>query len=236
MERTLTAIATGLWIAPLLALGAMYLYAGASPNTGGSDHDIAKSMMTVLIGIVAGAAGFVVALFLVRASVRPGQFLYVQVVDGIALAGLMVWAFIAWSGSAQRVAPAYDGYQAILDVEVRAPKALLAGKPFDTEMAIHFGAGNAMETAHPELIREDGDHLILPVEMNVMRLNGWSVTSQHGGKRYWFDLNLPDHPKGPIPWSDWIKPVAKKDWDVTDSVTVRCRWALQPYGGPPRVY
>lgn len=232
MERTLTAIAAGLWVGPLLALGAIYLYLTISPQTGGSDHDIANSMMTMLAGLLAGIAGFVAAWYIVRAYVPSGSLRYMQWADGVAIAAILVWAYAAWSQTVTYPPPYYEGSQGVLDVEIRAPMEMHDGNPADPDIVVFLGQGDARKIEHPEFVRRDGDYIIVPVEMEISRHRGWSVVAVHGqgggiSYRYWFDLGMPDRPEGALPWSDWIKAVPKKEYEVTDKVTVRYRWVLK---------
>jgi hypothetical protein len=67
-------------------------------------------------------------------------------------------------------------------------------------------------------------------------MHSWSIfvmrtTPQNRVFSYWFDLKLPDRPKGSVPWSDWIEPLDK----VADEITIRYRWVLTPEG-QERVY
>ena len=233
MERTLTATATGLWIAPLLALGTAMLYYRISPPTGGSDHDIAASMMSVLLSSLAFVASFVGAVYLVRTYVRPQQLRYLQVIAAVAIFGLLAWARAGWRSTAQHDAPKYAGYEAKLRVEVRARKDLLEGESMDNRFVVFFGNGEAREKKFPELAREDGEYSIMPAELEVSRLHDWSIALIHTKKggyvsRYWFQLDLPDVPEGNVPWSDWIKPVPHQGSELIEGVTIRYSWVLTP--------
>lgn len=193
----------------------------------------------LLIGGLAGLLASVMTFVWVY-RILPQEFLrWMQVADGIGIAGFLVWGLVINASNAEHDAPRYDGYKAILDIEVRAPKAVLY-KAMDAMFFISIGAGLAQDTKHGELIREDGGYRILPVELQVSRLHEWAirldqVSESNTVTRYWFQLNLPESPKGNIPWSEWSSPVPKETYSESDDITIRYRWVLIP-SGQPRVY
>lgn len=115
-------------------------------------------------------------------------------------------------------------------VEVRAPKELLADHNARGRVVVHFDDGEAQETVHPELIREEGDAAVFAVEMEVSEHHGWTVAvlrNTDAQRSYWercrFELPMPDSPPGAIRWSGWIKPVRKGEWDMAGDVALRYR-------------
>jgi len=233
MERTLTAVATGLWVAPLVALGTLVLCYYLSPRTGGSDHDIAASMLAFVLGAAAFFAGFSAAAFVVHRYTGPQQLRGMQILAAVAITSLLGWAFWSWRATLQHDAPQYPGYDARLEVEIRAEKRLLEDRPMDHVFTVFFGNGEAEPKKFPELTSEEGDYQILPAELRVERLHDWSIVLMHTTsrgyvRRYWFQLDLPDVPVGNVPWSDWTKPIARKEYDMVDGVMLRYRWLLSP--------
>ena len=90
----------------------------------------------------------------------------------------------------------------------------------------------SVETKVGELVRSDGSFRILPVELEVRKLHAWTVQlmrepPQNTVWNYWFQLNLPDQPKGSVPWSDWIEPVERPGYSTADGITIRYRWTVR---------
>jgi len=242
MERTFTALAAAWCVTPLMTLAALYLHYRVSPSSGGSDHDIANSMLAMVIAVLVAAISFIATVALVRHYVPDHALRTVQILDGIGTAALLIAGFLAWRSILMYPVPEYPGYRAILDVEVRAPKQFLAENNKMGSIVLHFGKGEAREIGHNELIREEGNLAILPMEMEPSEHNGWSAVvlrntdPKHGyWERYWFDLPIPDSPQAALPWSRWIKASRKSNWDFADDVAVRCRWVLVPQN-EERVY
>lgn len=229
MERTLTAVATALWVAPVCAVGTMALVLKLFPLRGGADDQIATSMLNLLAGLVVGAAAFGATFWLVRARVPEGRLRALQVADGVVLAALAGSAAVLRSRDAARPAPQYDRAWARLEVEVRVAKSLLAGKRLTDEISVSFGSGDSMESPHPERIRDEGDALVLPVDVTVVKLRGWSVDVLHADRRYSFPLGFPDVPPGSLPWTGWIAAAPEKGRTGASDIRVRARWVVEPY-------
>jgi hypothetical protein len=235
VERALTALAAGWCVAPLIGLATIYLCYHLSPNTGGSDHDIANSMMTMVITMVAVAASFIATAYLVRIHVSDSHLRTVQILDAVGTITLLTGAFFLWRSTWMYPVPQYPGFRPILDVEVRTPKEFLADHNAGGRIVVHFSDGEAQETPHRDLIRDDGDAAIYPVELEVSEHHGWSVAVlrnidvQRGfWERYRFELPMPASPAGALPWSGWITPVSRDSWDMASDVTLRYRWVLAP--------
>ena len=210
MERMLTALAAGLWVAPLLALAVAFLYFRISPPTGGSDSTIAAGYMMLLLSTIGGIAGFAAAFLSVRAFVLPQHLRTVQVVDAAASPGSSSGPSFAWSSSAKHPAPTYERHQALLNVEVRVPKDMLPGGTAG-DMAVFFANGDASERRLEDKVREEGEFIIQPYEMSVSKLHDWSTAVLIDNRRYFFPLKMPDNPQGNVPWSEWTHAVARKE-------------------------
>ena len=225
MERALTALVAGWCAARLGSRMALYLYLRFWPGAGVSDYDNAGAVLSKLFPVLAATSGFILAVVLVKEYVPDSWMRTVQVCDAI---GIVV---AVWSIASYHSKPLHDAPAGILEVELRSPKELLADSK---RVRVFFGDGRAVETAHPDRIREEDGAAILPVEMQVFEHRGWSVVVQRNTSerhnlwdRYWFDLALPESPGGAIAWSGWIKPARKSGWDSADDVALRYRWVPQ---------
>jgi hypothetical protein len=242
MSRTLTAIATAIWVAPAVGVAVGYFistdpFPPARGLTGG-DRVLGVGIATYLGGFLAGALAFAATALAIRAYLPEACLRHAQIASGIGIAAVLVCACAALLRSVRHYPPEYAGYRATLDVEIRAPKALLDGAPVTTLNAF-LDNGSVRDTRHAECVRDEDDSLILPYELEVLKLHDWTVkvyrTSSKGNYEvpYWFKLALPRSPKGGVPWSDWIHPLPRNEWSVTDGVKIRYRWKLTPEGAPP---
>jgi len=235
VERTLTALAAAWCVAPLAALATMYLCYLAFGTSISSDRSIANGLLGGIITVIVAAAAFIATMIVVRQYVPDPRLRIVQIADAIGTAGLLIAAFLAWRSTWTDPVPEYGNQRGMLEVEVRAPKDQLANQNAAGRIVVHFGDGYAREIPHPESIREENGAAILPVEMEVSEHGRWYVAVMHNidpdrgfWRRYRYELPLPKDPPGAIPWSAWLKPVAKSEWDTTDEIVVRCRWKLVP--------
>ncbi|MBZ5606982.1 MAG: hypothetical protein LAP38_01885 [Acidobacteriia bacterium] len=240
MTRTLTAVATATCIAPLVGIGAGYFFSTdpfpAAPGLTGTDRGIGVAVATYVGGFLAGALAFAATYKLTRAYLPDAYLRPVQIADAAGVAALLVWGFAAARSGAQHDPPAYPGQRATLDVEIRAPKTLLDGFPV-TVLNAFLDNGKVDATRHAERIRDEGDSLVLPYELEVLSLHDWTVKVYRTSKQssempYWFKLALPRSPKGSVPWSEWIAPIPKNEWAVSDGVRIRYRWKLSPENAP----
>ncbi len=228
MERSVTAVATGLLFAVFAVLGVTALLGRLLPLRGPADEQIARSMLSLFLGGLSGVAGFVVVSWLVRERVPSASLQTLQVVDGLVLATAGAWAVVVYASVQSRPAPYYEGCEARLEVELRVAKALLQGGPLSDQVVVQFGTGESFDKPRPELVREEGEDLVLPVEITVIRLRDWSITVLFGEDKYNFPLDFPKRPAGSLPWSAWIAPKARRGWATSPSLAVRARWVVVP--------
>ncbi len=230
MGRTLTAILTGLWVGPLLGVATTALVLWLPTPRGGTDQGMAQGLLGLLAGILVGFAGLLSTFWVVRMRASESHLATLRVLDGVVFVVAALGGLALYLRFAERPAPGYEGFQAVLDVEVRVPRTLLGGADIQDAIAVFFGNGEASASVYPERARREGDDVILPVEFVVLRLHDWSVAVRFRGERYWFQLDMPERPAGNVPWSNWQACVPRRDWDRTSSIVVRSRWVLTPLG------
>src|SRR5262245_15176995 len=153
MEKTLTAIAAGIWVAPLAALGAAVVCYHLLNDGVGNDRRIAESMLSFLITLVAALVGFAAAFFAVRTLVPDQLLRYVRIVDAVAILALLITAFVAWKNTWTHPAPQYAGFRGVLEVEVRTPKHLLANQNAAGHIIVFINDGEGDVTTHNQQIR-----------------------------------------------------------------------------------
>jgi hypothetical protein len=245
MARTLTAIVTALWLAPLLGwrIGVLLVAASArssgTPQITAAERGMGEGLLLLAGGGLAGIAIFVATVALIYSYVPPGSLRFLQVTDAIAIACLITWGFVAEAKISQHEPPVYDGFSATLDIEVRAPKALAESS---VNFFAHMIGGYVDNHDLRGPTREEGDYSIAPIQLSIISVHDWSVQVQRVSvqnvyRSYRFELPWRDFPKRSLPWSDWIAPVAipGQDWAQADDVSIRYRWALTP-AGETRVY
>jgi len=243
MSRTLIALVTAAWIAPLIGLACAYVYKsaphGPTPGLTGGERTLGIAIGMFLIGVLSGLLTFAAITIGLRSYVPQSMYTAITVVDVLGILGWCVWGIMTAAASAQHDAPVYPGQRATLDVEIRAPKDRIHQR-MSSIFFTSIGVGASNEVKHQELVRENGDFEILPVEVTVLTMHSWAIHLMYQDPRnsvwnYWFDLNLPDVPAGNVPWSDWIEPIIKSEYLPPDGITIRYRWTLTPEG-ETRVY
>jgi hypothetical protein len=236
MSRTLTAVATALWVAPIAGLAVGYFISTdpfpSSTGLTGGERGLGVAIATYLGGFTAGALAFAATYLWSRAYLPAGYLKHVQALDAAGIAALLIWAFVVWQGTLRHAPPEYPGRRATLDVEIRAPKSLLAGGPV-TALNAFLENGSVRDTRHLESVREESDSIILPYELEVIDLHDWTVKvyrtayPKNYELSYYFKLALPRSPKGGVPWSGWIAPQPRNEWSG-DGVQIRYRWNVVP--------
>ena len=183
-------------------------------------------------GGLAGVAIFAATIALILTYVPAGSLRPLQVADGIAFACLLAWFASSQAQIRQHNPPAYEGFLASLEIEVRAPASLLEGHRL---FFARIPGGYAEDHCHPERTREEGGYLIVPLDLRIISVHDWLVTvrrtlKSNVTKGYTFQLAWHDYPPGNVPWSDWIEPVLSDDRDSKDNddMSLRYRWVLMP--------
>ncbi|GAB4025011.1 hypothetical protein [Spirosoma gilvum] len=135
MERFLTILITSLCIAPLFFLAGAWSVWGTH-KSGNSDDSIAAGYGGLFIGTGAAIAALILTAFLTHYLISKGYLRQIQIADGVLVVGwLIAWFMYA---DTQPWELNYADHNAILDIEVRANKALLHGKPIDQTVGIRF--------------------------------------------------------------------------------------------------
>jgi hypothetical protein len=245
MQRTLTAIVTALWLAPLLGwrigvvLAASVSHSSGTPQITAAERGMGEGLVMLGGGILAGMAIFVATIALILAYFPTGSLRWLQVADGIAIACLFTWWLSEQAKIRQHDQPTYDGFTATLDIEVRAPKSLVGPS---TRFFANMLGGYSDDHDLIDLTREEGDYSIVPIELRIISVHDWVVQVMRDVKPnvvgvYKFELGWRDYPKSNLTWSDWIEPIQVAGREATDSdeVTIRYRWVLTPIG-QTRVY
>src|SRR5689334_22793040 len=133
MSRSLTAVATAACIAPLAGLAIGYCISmdpfPSSPGITGGERGLGVAIASWLGGFAAGAVAFAATYLWAKSYLPAGYLKHVQALDAAGVASLLIWATVAYAGSARHAPPEYAGKRATLDVEIRAPKSLLGGRP-----------------------------------------------------------------------------------------------------------
>ena len=228
MNYSLAFLATGVCAAPLLAL-AGFAIAGmlVRPGGGASDQTIAQGYAGLLAGGMLAVLGFFVLGYLAQRFV-PRQYLYyLLAVDLVLLiAGIAAWRHMLAGAPKLEYA---DG-RALLQVEARIPRAILAGERIDAVTAIDFVGGEDLSEPHPERAREEGDAMILPWETTPFRVRAWEIRVIVREQPMLFELPLPPVPAGSPDWSDWIRPSVREGYAVPEGVRLRYRLMIDQHG------
>jgi hypothetical protein len=227
MNAPLVSIATGLCAAPLLSLaGFAITNLLARPGGGGSDQTIAHGYLGLLAGIALAVIGFFVFWYSAQRFVPQQQMRYLIAADVVVLiAGIAAWHYTL--ASAPRVE--YPAGRAVLQVEARIPKAILADDPIDAVASIDFAGGEDLSDPHPEGARADGDAVILPWETTPIRVRAWQIRVFVRGAPLLFELPLARMPESSAEWSQWIRPAAREGSSSQDAVMLRYRFQVLPH-------
>jgi len=113
MSRTLTAIATAIWVAPAVGVAVGYFistdpFPPARGLTGG-DRVLGVGIATYLGGFLAGALAFAATALAIRAYLPEACLRHAQIASGIGIAAVLVWAGAAFLGSVRHYPPEYAG-------------------------------------------------------------------------------------------------------------------------------
>ncbi len=228
MNGYLAFIATGVCAAPLLALAGFAITATfIRPGGGGSDQAIAHGYVGLLGGFALAVLGFFVLGYLAQRFVPQQYVRYLLAADVV----LLLVGIVAWHRTlATEPRLEYADGRALLQVEARIPRAILAGDPIDAVASIEFAGGEDLSDPHPERARQEGDAVILPWETTPIRVRTWEIRVTVRNQPALFELPLARVPVDSPEWSDWIRPAAREGYITPEGVTLRYRFRVVPHG------
>lgn len=233
MERFFTSLIASLCTAPLLYFLVAW-YFNQQSQTGGPDARLGNAYLGTWLGFLAAGLGLFVLWFLAYRFLTGTYLRHLQLADAL---GLLAWGLV-WGqyDARQPKRLEYNDHQASLEVEVRAARWLLSGKPVDAVVSMDFVGGDDLSSPHPDRVREEEAFVILPWETAPISVKDWAMRVFVHQRPVLFTLNLPRRPTQSTEWSDWVAPTPYQDEALTDGVrrglALRYRFRLIPYGTP----
>ncbi|GAB3714700.1 hypothetical protein GCM10027592_54680 [Spirosoma flavus] len=228
MERYVTIFVASLCTAPLFFFVAGWPF--LSDNRGNSDQTIANGYIGLLLGTAAAIVGFIVISYLANVWIGKGYLRAIQIADLIMLVGWGVAWFIY--DNKQPYELHYAAQNAILDIEVRASKDLLNGKPIDKAARIRF-AEEGYTYYQLDRIRQEGEFMILPWYAYLRRIRAWDIQVNLSQQETYFQMNFPKRPPQTTEWSNWVLPSPHPECATPAGLSIRYRFRLVPYGQNP---
>lgn len=227
MERSLTFAVTALLTAPVAFLLFAWLTTSMA-GKGGSDVVIGYAYLSALVGMVAAVAWILLIYYVANRFISASLLKYVQLADIALLAGwLLVW-WIHLDRQPQKFT--YAQSRPILEVELRASASVLLGKSIEDACYIQFTGGENFNLSHPERVRKEEDSVILPWETTLFTVKEWEVRVFLHDQLVTFMLNLPKQPAHTMIWSEWSNPTSTEDELLPQSLMLRYRFRIVPYG------
>lgn len=232
MERVLSSIVASLCVAPLFYVGTSWLLITLNQDTHGPDSRLAVAYLSTFGGFAATIFGFFLIWFLTNNLLMPHYLRVVQIFDAIGIVG---WVIVYFSFSAQQPQRLdYDGHRAVLEVELRATKALLDQRPIDSVIQLNYCGGTDFTIGLSDPVREEGQTVILSWQTVPYEVKEWKMCVFLENRPILFPLDLPKRPTQSTDWSGWIKPVQYQDSPLPEealaNLTLRYRFRLIPYG------
>ncbi|GAB2559692.1 hypothetical protein [Spirosoma areae] len=232
MERFLTLLVASLCAAPLAYFATYWLIVAMNQDAHGPDARLGAAYLSVWGGFAAVPVGFFLVWFLASRFLLPEHLRLLQIIDVVGIVGWGI-VYLNYSGKQpQRLA--YADHRAVLEVELRATKAMLAGRSIDSLVSIRYYVGTNFDTPHPDRVREEGDAVILPWETVPYEVTEWGVVVFLKNQPVLFWLDLPRRPEKSTDWSGWGTPVHYQDSAIPDEarqgLTLRYRFRLVPHG------
>ncbi|QJW91274.1 hypothetical protein HNV11_18780 [Spirosoma taeanense] len=232
MERILSSLLAGLCAAPLFYFATAWLFVIFNQNSSGPDDRLAVAYGSTFGGFAAMIAGFFLVWWLTYRFLLPHYLRIVQLIDGIALIGWVI-VYMNYAGEQpQRLD--YGDRRPVLEVELRATKAMLGSSKIDSILSLDFSGGSDNGYPHLEQLREEADAVILPWEIAPIDVRRWEIRVFLQNQPMLFPLNLPRRPTQATDWSGWLMPVQYQDYDLPEEarqgLSLRYRFQLIPYG------
>lgn len=232
MERFFTLFIASLCAAPLFYFVTAKFIIVVNQDASGPDARLGVAYLSTWLGLAAIPAGFFLVWFLASRFLLPDYLRLLQVVDAVALVG---WGFV-WinyvNKQPQRLE--YSGHRPVLEVELRATKAMFGGRSIDSLIEMRYYRGTNFDTTHPDRVREEGDAVILPWETVPYEVDEWGMVVFLQSQPVLFRLDLPRRPTQSTDWSDWVTPVSYQENAVSEEarqgLTLRYRFRLVPHG------
>ncbi|MVM34904.1 hypothetical protein GO755_33055 [Spirosoma sp. HMF4905] len=232
MERSVTLLVACLCTAPLFfMLGYGLVWWFTKDAGGGSDDSIAYGYFGILGGLAITGIGIGLLWYLSGRFLTPTYLRYLQITDGILLAGWLVYWLVNASQQPQRLR--YEGKWAALEIEVRVNKPLLNGSDIASAISMDYiGGQNSGNFPRSDAVREDGEFVILPWATAPMDVDKWQMRVFLHNNPVLFLLDLPRLPTQSTNWSNWIFPSQYQDYSLSDTIkqrlTLRYRLRLVP--------
>jgi hypothetical protein len=231
MERVLSSLLASLVAAPLFYFATAWLVVTLNRDAQGPDAGLGVAYLSVFGGFIVALIGFFLVWFLTNRFLMPQHLRLVQLA---AVAGLVGWGIVYMNfEKTQPQRLDYGDLRAVLEVELRATKAILGQGAIDSLTSMDFIGGTNFDQKHPDQIREDGDAMILPWETLVHRVGKWEMRVFLQHKPVLFQLDLPQRPEKSTDWSGWAAPVQYQDVPIPDAarqgLTLRYRFRIKPY-------
>ena len=232
MERVLTLLIASLTSAPLYYFAISGLIIALNQSASGPDARLGVAYLSTFAGFAAAFIGFFLTWFLASRYLLPQHLRLLQIIDAVALAGWGITYMLYNNTQPQRLE--YAGHTPVLYVELRASNALLNGQPITSVVETRFYSGTSFDTAHPELIRQEADAVVLPWETVPFEVDEWGMVVFLKNNPVLFPIKLPRRPTQSTEWSEWVKPTSYQEDPVPpeaqQGLTLRYRFRLVPHG------
>lgn len=232
MERILTLLIASLTLAPLYYFATSGLIIVLNQSASGPDDRLGVAYLSTFAGFAAAFVGLFITWFLASRFLLPHHLRLLQLIDAIALVGWFVVYLLYSNTQPQRLD--YAEHTPVLDIEVRATRAILNGQPITSMIDMRFYDGTSFDTSHPELIRQEADAVVLPWETVPFEVDQWGVVVFLKNNPVLFPIDLPRRPTQSTEWSEWVRPIAYQNDPVPpeaqQGLTLRYRFRLVPHG------
>ena len=232
MERILTLFITSLCAAPLFYFATGWLVVAFNQGARSADERLGMAYASTYGGMLAALAGFFLIWFLASRFLLPQHLRLLQVADALAVVGWGIVYLNYANKQPQRLA--YADHRPVLEVELRARKALLGGRSITSIIQMRYYSGTNFEIPPPGGLREEGDAVILPWATVPYEVKEWGMVVFLENQPVLFRLDLPRRPTQSTDWSDWLKPGQYQDYAIPQvaqqGLTLRYRFRLVPHG------
>jgi hypothetical protein len=232
MERILTLFIASLCAAPLFYFATSWLVVIFNQDASGPDAKLGVAYFSTFGGLAMALAGFFLSWFLAGRFLLPQHLRLLQVVDALAVVGWVI-VYVNYAGK-QPLRLEYVDHRPVLEVELRATRALLGGRSLTSLIEMRYYGGTDFEIRLPQQLREEDDAVILPWATVTYEVKEWGMVVFLQTQPVLFRLDLPRRPTQSTDWSDWLKPGQYQDYAVPEEarqgLMLRYRFRLVPHG------